>query len=202
MAALREKQKAERHSRIVAAATQLFSEVGYEQANIEAIADRAEVSIGTIYNYYENKGDLLLAIVSTEGREMHEIGEAIIAEAGESPQDSIMRLIDAYVEHPMKFMGKDTWRKAIAMSILQPYSRFGQQYAAVDRQLRDQLVQLVLALSGQGHFGRVSDPSAFGELLFNNVNMMFTLFQIDDSMSLEDLKRDIARQTASVLSVV
>ena len=33
-------------------------------ANVAAIAAGAEVAIGTIYNYYRNKGDLLVAIVS------------------------------------------------------------------------------------------------------------------------------------------
>lgn len=200
--ALREKQKAERHRRIVGAATGLFSEVGYEQASMETIAERAEVSIGTIYNYYENKGDLLLSIVTTEAKQTHEIGASIIEKANGSPRQAVLQLIDVYVGEPMKFMNKETWRRAIAMSILQPDSRFGQQYAEVDRQLGAQLVELILTLVRKGHFKEALDPSSMGELLFNNVNMMFTLYMIDDGMTLEDLKRKLVRQTLSVLNAV
>lgn len=199
MVALRERQKAERHRRIVEAATELFGDVGYEQANMEMLAERAEVSIGTIYNYYENKGDLLLSVVTTEAKQTHAIGRAIIENFGGSPKEAILKLIDAYVGEPMKFMNKETWRRAIAMSILQPDSKFGQQYAEVDRQLGDQLVELVLALVGKGHFSGASDPLAVGEVIFNNVNMMFTLFMIDDSMSLAELKKKLTRQILSIL---
>lgn len=68
MSGLREKQKAHRHDRIIDAATSLFREQGYELVKMEAIAAAAEVSIGTIYNYYRNKGDLLVAIVSLRSR--------------------------------------------------------------------------------------------------------------------------------------
>jgi len=66
MSGLRAKQKADRHGRILAAASELFRDHGYEQVKMEAIAAAAEVSIGTIYNYYQNKGDLLVAIVAME----------------------------------------------------------------------------------------------------------------------------------------
>ena len=63
MSGLRERQKALRHDRILEAAARLFREHGYEDVKMEAIAAAAEVAIGTIYNYYQNKGDLLVAIV-------------------------------------------------------------------------------------------------------------------------------------------
>ncbi|RUU50585.1 TetR/AcrR family transcriptional regulator, partial [Mesorhizobium sp. M7A.T.Ca.TU.009.01.1.1] len=70
MSGLRARQKADRHRRIIEAAAELFREAGYEGAKIEAIAAQAEVSVGTIYNYYENKGDILGAIVSLEVNEV------------------------------------------------------------------------------------------------------------------------------------
>ena len=70
MSGLRERQKAIRHDRIIEAATRLFREQGYEAVKMEAIAAAAEVAIGTIYNYYRNKGDLLVAIVSLEVEEV------------------------------------------------------------------------------------------------------------------------------------
>ena len=74
MSGLRERQKADRHDRIIEAATRLFREQGYEAVKMEAIAAAAEVSIGTIYNYYRNKGDLLVAIVSLEVDEVLKAG--------------------------------------------------------------------------------------------------------------------------------
>jgi AcrR family transcriptional regulator len=66
MAGLRAKQKADRTRRILEAATTLFRQQGYDSARIEDIAEMAEVSVGTLYNYYQNKGDILVATVAME----------------------------------------------------------------------------------------------------------------------------------------
>lgn len=199
MVALRERQKMERHRRIVGAAASLFGEIGYEQASMEAIADRADVSKGTIYNYYRNKGELLLAIVTMEAKDTYDIGQSIIEDERIAPKNAVLDLIDIYVGEPMKLMGKATWRQAIAMSILQPESAFGQQYAEMDRKLGAQLVELILTLRSRGSFANVADLPALADVLFNNINMMFTLFMSDDTMSLEELRRKLARQTIAVL---
>ena len=67
---LREKQKASRNRAIVEAASRLFQESGYEAARIGQIAELAEVSVDTLYNYFKSKADLLLAIVSLEVEEV------------------------------------------------------------------------------------------------------------------------------------
>ncbi|MGE0715920.1 MAG: TetR/AcrR family transcriptional regulator [Alphaproteobacteria bacterium] len=53
-----------RRDQLAAAAVDLFSERGYHPTTIRDIAERAEVSIGLIYQYVEDKEDLLfLALV-------------------------------------------------------------------------------------------------------------------------------------------
>ncbi len=64
MARQREMQKLNRHRRIVDAASRLFSATDYQSVRMEDIAEIAEVSVGTVYNYFNSKGDLLTAIVA------------------------------------------------------------------------------------------------------------------------------------------
>lgn len=70
MTGLRERQKADRHRRILAAAMARFRRDGFHAARIEDLAMDAEVSIGTVYNYYGTKGDLLMAAVALEVEEV------------------------------------------------------------------------------------------------------------------------------------
>jgi len=56
-----------RHRRegdILAAATAVFREQGYEQASMAEIAARAGVVEGTIYKYFESKRDLLMQVMA------------------------------------------------------------------------------------------------------------------------------------------
>ena len=70
MTGLRARHKADRTRRMQEAAARLFREAGYGAARMEDIAAAADVSVGTLYNYFETKGDLLLAIVSMEVEEV------------------------------------------------------------------------------------------------------------------------------------
>ena len=56
----RERQAELLKKEILEAALEVFKEYGYEKATTKKIAERAEVSEGTLYNYFENKRDILL----------------------------------------------------------------------------------------------------------------------------------------------
>ncbi|HEX7556135.1 MAG TPA: TetR/AcrR family transcriptional regulator [Leptolinea sp.] len=60
----RKKQRIEkRREQIISAAALVFAEKGYQRATTREVADKAEVSEGLIYTYFENKDHLLLAIL-------------------------------------------------------------------------------------------------------------------------------------------
>ena len=69
-----------RQKLIVANAARLFSSTGYDLTSIELVAERSNVSPATIYNNFENKIGLLLAVLIEEGKDAQKIGERIIAQ--------------------------------------------------------------------------------------------------------------------------
>ena len=200
MTGLREKQKAHRHDRILDAATRLFREQGYETVKMDAIAAAAEVSIGTIYNYYRNKGDLLVAIVSLEVEEVLRAGEGVIADPPGSADAAVDALIGSYVEHSLHYLSKEMWRQAMAISTVQPTSPFGETYAALDVALARQTCQLLEKLQSLGLLSRKADATSLGEVIFNNTNMNFIIFVKDEAMTMTELRSHLRRQNRAVLA--
>jgi AcrR family transcriptional regulator len=63
---LRERNKLDKLQRIKAAARELFTERGFERATTRAIARRANVGLGTLFNYADDKRDLVFLIFIEE----------------------------------------------------------------------------------------------------------------------------------------
>ena len=61
----KEKIVKQRKQQVFDAALKVFSKKGFDQATIPDIAQEAGVAVGTIYNYYQSKHDLLLAIIKS-----------------------------------------------------------------------------------------------------------------------------------------
>ena len=66
-AARRERRVAARKAQILDGAAKVFSEKGFHRATTREIAEAADVSEGTIYNYFGSKDDLLISIVARLG---------------------------------------------------------------------------------------------------------------------------------------
>ncbi len=60
----RERLRVERKERILDAAATVFAGKGFHQATIHDVAELADVADGTIYNYFDNKADLLLGLMA------------------------------------------------------------------------------------------------------------------------------------------
>lgn len=57
---------ADKHSKIIVAATKVFAKKGFFNARISDIAKEAKVADGTIYLYFNNKFDILISVFEVE----------------------------------------------------------------------------------------------------------------------------------------
>lgn len=59
-------REARKRRRILRAAHELFLTQGYRRTSVDQVARRAEVAKGTVYLYFQNKGDLLVHAIALE----------------------------------------------------------------------------------------------------------------------------------------
>ncbi|MFX0541121.1 TetR/AcrR family transcriptional regulator [Roseovarius sp. S4756] len=202
MAGLRERQKADRNQRILDAAVTLFRADGYRAARIEDMAELAEVSPGTVYNYYGSKGDILFATVAMEVEEVLAAGEVIVADPPDGIQAALMALIGSYYDHSQEYLSKEMWRTAFALSVEAPHTPNGVRFSELDRALAAQVVALIVRLQERGEVVAHLDAQALGEVMFNNLNAMFMEFVKDDALTLDHLKAQVARQIAPLAALI
>lgn len=97
--ARREREKRQRRRSILYAARELFFENGFHHATVDSVAERAEVSKGTVYLYFMSK-ESLLAHLLLEGLEalVSELAGACAAAAASSADDQLRELSQAYFD--------------------------------------------------------------------------------------------------------
>ena len=196
---LRQTNKANRKKHIVKNAARLFSSVGYDLTAIEMVAERSNVSPATIYNNFDDKIGLLLAVLIDESEDIQQISKRLIANRRANDISVIYRLIELYVDHPMEFMNKSCWRQALAASTASSNKKFTQEYQNVDNQLKNLLIDVMHLLHQEQVFRTEADVQSLGELIWNNVNQMFTDFISDEVMPLVGLKNAMKRQTEAII---
>jgi AcrR family transcriptional regulator len=94
----RDQKKALARKHILEAAREVFFRDGFVEANLDEVAARAGVAKGTLYRYFENKGELYVAVLSHNGA-IFEQRMAEAAAAGRDPADRIRRLGGFYRDH-------------------------------------------------------------------------------------------------------
>lgn len=193
MTNLRERQKADRERRILSAAVQKFRADGYKRARIEDLADAADVSVGTVYNYYGTKGDILIAAVAMEVEEVLAEGQSLVDHPPSDPRDAVLALTDCYYDHSLHYLTKEMWRRAMGLAIEAPETPNGQRYAELDARLAAQVADLIERFQRDGRIASDLDATALGQVIFNTINQCFVAFVTDDAMTLDTLRRD-ARQ--------
>lgn len=85
----RERRIAARKAQLLDAAAQVFSQKGYEKATTKEIAEVADVSEGTLFNYFATKRELLIGVAKAYA---DEVAGDIESVQGESFEDMLAQL--------------------------------------------------------------------------------------------------------------
>ena len=88
--------KEARRDQILMAALKLFGSKGYQNTSISDIAQRADLSKGLLYNYFESKEELLNEVIVFAFRETTEAGELTLNKENLTSDEVLVSLLDSY----------------------------------------------------------------------------------------------------------
>jgi AcrR family transcriptional regulator len=135
----REQRKLETRDRIRAAAAELFTRRGYGAATMREIARRAHVGLGTLFNYAEDKRDLVFLIFNEE---LNAVTDVALA-APRPDQPLVDQLIAVFRVHYRWLAGKP----ALARILLQELTFYSSgKQAATFLGIRKRLIDGIEAL--------------------------------------------------------
>jgi AcrR family transcriptional regulator len=75
---------------ILAATTHILTEEGYDKANTNRIAERAGISIGSLYQYFPNKESLMAALMEQHSNEIAALVESKLQNLFDTPLETVV----------------------------------------------------------------------------------------------------------------
>ncbi len=111
---LRERKKEQARIRIVTVAQEMFLTNGYENTTIGEIAKKADVGVGTIYNYFNSKAELFLSMFDDEIGLLLSKGEEVIHNKEIDVVTGIVRFIEVITES-FTMLPKKFWKEIFAV---------------------------------------------------------------------------------------
>lgn len=190
---LRERKKARTRQTILNSAHRLLDRNDYNSITMEEIAETADIAVGTLYNYFNSKADLLLALILDSDDQYLAEAEAMIADTS-GPAD--LRLTDLMVlatEYCVRQLSKSTWRHVSAAALININAEMGQMYALTSQKHQTLVVRMMRRLQKAGRIRADIDADAAAISIFSMKSKMFLDFVSDEEMPLEG-HRDQVRQ--------
>jgi AcrR family transcriptional regulator len=166
---------------IYQAATQILTKEGYEGTTTDLIAERAGVSIGTLYQYFPSKDAILLGLFEQHIKESMDMTQHILEEIhqrGRISPDMTPKIIRMFLEHNihdhakhMLFIANVGWPEEIV-----------RQQMELSRTLKKMLEEILEASSDL----HVKDPKTAAHIIWASARLIihdYLLYWTDDISS-------------------
>jgi AcrR family transcriptional regulator len=185
----REQQTALRERRILRAAQELFGRRGYHETAMEQVARRAGLAVGTIYNYFPSKAELVLALLRRETAATLAAGEAVLAAAPADPAAAVTALFDVYVDLLARHE-RSQLRELVAASLAQPET-IGRAAFEMDLRLLAQLHELLCRLRETGALAADVEPGAAAAMLYAVYVTWLFAFAASETVTVEQARAQV-----------
>lgn len=156
----REREQASRRDDIIAAASAVFGEKGFDGAQIAEIAAAAELSLASVYSLFEGKEDIYQAVISTAATSVREAVQGEV-EAIADGAERLLCLIDSLFacfeenQHLLRLYARGTqglpWRIRQAM---------GDSTGAIFQEFTSWVISLAQEAKRGGYLRQI-EPEAF-----------------------------------------
>ena len=100
----------ERQANILAATREMLNEIGYTATTMRALADKAGVAPGTLYNLYKSKDELLMAAVE-------ELLEGLVTRASARSGEGVERIVALIEEQATSIQNRPRYAEAMARAL-------------------------------------------------------------------------------------
>jgi AcrR family transcriptional regulator len=174
--------------RIIASAVTLFAEQGFDATTVQQVVDRAEVTKGALYHYFDAKDDLLYeiyhALIGTQTTALEEIA-AQGRGAGDTMRAILVNVVRTTVDRLPE--AKVFFREAHKLDADRHAA-----FRADRRRYHEGFRQVIARGQAAGEFATTVPPDTVVQIAMGVVNQLPVWYRKDGSKTAEELGNEIA----------
>ncbi len=190
----RERKKRAVRDAILAIATRSFVENGFERTRIDTIAEAADIAVGTVYNHFSTKSEILVAILLGDVETVMLRSHAVVGEPGPDSVRAVLTIARALIE-TMERRPRGLWRQLIGQSLID--EQLGKAYLHANDSFRELLRALFTRLQSNGALSTRFDVDEAAALTFSIANSLMYDYVRDDDVGVADFIGRCERQLAA-----
>jgi len=195
VAGIREKKKKLAKEKILKVSKELFLSQSYDATTIEQIAEKAEMGVGTVFNYFKTKADIFIATLSNEfGMDVDYDLESINL-SDQEVADIVYEYIRKYTKN-LKFFGKRMMRELIAAALGSFKSKPAllNKLVKLDYTFMEDLLELLNFLKKKGLLEEKYDTQEAVELIYSAMIFEYMLYLYQEEVPLEEAMERLKRK--------
>lgn len=164
---LRSRKKAKRRDEIIAAAKDLFATNGIDTTTMAEIAERAGISVPTVFNYFGSKDGVLIALICEGTAEARAKDQHLHWSENTDLGTLILNLFLRVSRRTLEVASKRVWRYAESATIRRPETEFSAQYAGVSATLISVIAEFFDSLDLGTRSGKPPSSTYLAKLFYD-----------------------------------
>lgn len=167
---------------------------------MQEIADAADLAVGTLYNYFRRKPDLLGAIVQRETEDLVAAGESVLERHRHEPLEAAAELVACYAA-PLGAYPRELWRELLCATLSGPGSLAARVFYS-DLRLIGQIDAFLEGLARCGEIGGDVDVGRLAVVLYGIYFTWMNIYLVDESLELESVRNEVRAGVRAVLGPI
>lgn len=182
------------------AAAGLFAAHGYEATRMEQIAAVAEVAPATVYNYFDTKPNLLLALALRHVRSALPARRAFLLNPPEDPCCGINGFERLLAEQATRHLPRECWRVILAAPLTEPGGHAHRTAGRLQSLIRWQYLRLLRHYQRAGRLLPWIDVAALAEVILAVTSAGFARFVANEDVTLASVLHTSEAHLALILT--
>jgi AcrR family transcriptional regulator len=196
---LRLQKKSRQRATLISVAADRFRQMGYEATRMEDIAEGANVSTKTVYNYFATKQMVLLELLTIDRQKLRAAYEFILADPPENPAEGLARLVRADVGDVKTVADKRLWRELMSAET-RNHDRANDEFGQNRKIFTQYIEKLLRRYQAKGALRDDLSVPATVDIVYALNAHNFREYCSTEDMRLSDVLRIVRRQMSVLIS--